>query len=103
MDRPGIQSGPGDSQARQPGHHVPVPDFGVPGPASEARWRYASTRLRRTLAAGGAVALQCHGRIGHTGTFTARLLIEARADPGEAVELVRASRPGAIETAEVGR
>lgn len=81
-------------------YHVPVPDFGVPGPEAEARWRYASIRVRRILSQGGAAILHCRGGLGRTGMCAARLLIDAGSIPDDAVRRVRHARPGAIETAE---
>lgn len=52
------------------------------------------------LARGDKVLIHCRGGLGRTGVVAARLLIEAGTEPDLAAKLVRAARPGAIETWE---
>jgi ADP-ribosyl-[dinitrogen reductase] hydrolase len=66
-------------------HHVPIADFGVPDQKAEARWRYASLRLRRDLSQGGAAVFHCRGGLGRTGTLAARFLIDMGENPESAV------------------
>lgn len=74
----------------------PIPDYGIPSPVSQpgAMLEPATATLR----AGGAVLVHCHGGKGRSGMIAARLLVLAGATPAEAIHLVRAARPGAIET-----
>jgi len=78
--------------------HLPIPDFGVPGPSFEAEWPMQSERLRTILHSGENVLVPCKGGLGRAGMIAARLLVELGAEPNEAIARVRASRPGAIET-----
>jgi hypothetical protein len=77
----------------------PIRDFGVPAP-EEPVWPPLAAALHAFLNAGGRVLLHCHGGKGRSGMVAARLLVERGIAPAGALALVRAARPGAIETAE---
>ncbi|MDR7127086.1 ADP-ribosylglycohydrolase family protein, partial [Pseudotabrizicola sp. 4114] len=79
-------------------HHVPIPDLSVPTPKYMARWRELSPHLHRILENGGRVLVHCRGGLGRAGTIAALLLVERGRPASEAMTLVRAARPGAIET-----
>ncbi|MDW8123592.1 MAG: hypothetical protein RMJ04_02325 [Geminicoccaceae bacterium] len=79
--------------------HAPIPDFAAPDAAFERRWRTRAPLLRDLLRARAGVALHCRAGLGRSGTIAARLLVELGIAPEEAIARVRASRPGAIETA----
>ena len=81
-------------------YHLPIKDVGIPGKSFEPAWNYIGTRLRRMLADGERIVLHCKGGLGRTGTIAARLLIELGEEADSAINRVRASRPGAIETQE---
>ena len=80
--------------------HVPIIDYGVPGPAFEAAWPALSTDLHQLIDDGKRVLIHCHGGIGRSGLISARLLVDRGLSPAAAVAAVRSVRPGAIETAE---
>lgn len=80
--------------------HWPIQDFGVPDEAFEAAWPERSLALRSLLACGGRVLIHCMGGLGRAGMVSARLLVETGMDADRAVSMVRAARPGAIETRE---
>lgn len=79
-------------------HHFPVPDLEVPTHEAMTHWRELSPRLHRILENGGRVLIHCHGGLGRAGTMAALLLVERGRPASEAMALVRAARPGAIET-----
>ena len=79
-------------------HHLPIRDGGTPDMGFELHWHYVGLRLRHQLANGGRVLLHCRGGLGRTGMIAARLLVELGHTAGEAISVVRAVRPGAIET-----
>ena len=79
-------------------HHLPIRDVDIPDDLFEGLWEESGRRLRQALADGGRVVLHCRGGIGRTGTIAARLLTEFGVSPKEAIRMVRAARPGTIET-----
>ncbi|WP_372922954.1 ADP-ribosylglycohydrolase family protein, partial [Roseovarius sp.] len=79
-------------------HHFPIPDLDVPTPKAMEDWRELSPRLHRILENGGRVLVHCRGGLGRAGTIAALLLVERGRPAGEAMTLVRATRPGSIET-----
>ncbi len=80
--------------------HLPIVDMSVPDMAFEHAWRDdAGPRLHALLAAGRDIVLHCRAGRGRTGMIAARLLVEAGTPPDAAIRIVRAARPGAIETA----
>jgi protein-tyrosine phosphatase len=81
-------------------HHLPIRDFGVPDAAFEDAWRRVGPRLCRELEAGERLVIHCYAGRGRAGLVAARLLIEFGEPPERAIALVRAVRPGAIQTAQ---
>ncbi len=77
--------------------HLPVEDFAAPSPEQIARGVEAVVKAQ---AAGEAAAVHCGGGLGRTGTLLACCLV-SRDGLGarEAIERVRFSRPGSVETA----
>jgi len=54
--------------------------------------------IRERLRGGDNVVVHCRGGLGRTGTIAACVLVARGVEPDEAMRLVRASRPGAIES-----
>ena len=79
-------------------HHLPIPDMAVPSARFEAGWQRSGETIRACLRDGFDVLVHCKGGLGRAGTIAARLLVELGSTPEEAVQAVRAARPGAIET-----
>lgn len=78
--------------------HLPVPDFGVPDAAFEARWPEVRRIALAALAGGGRVLVHCKGGCGRSGMVMLRLMIEAGERPEAALKRLRQARPCAIET-----
>ena len=78
--------------------HLPIVDVSIPDTGFETQWHTAGPSLHRLLQSGGRCVLHCKGGLGRTGTIAARLLVEFGMEPQAAIEAVRQSRPGAIET-----
>lgn len=83
--------------------HGAIPDMQPPGPEFDRCWREHASQLHAVLDAGGAAALHCWSGRGRTGTVAARILMERGSSVQDAIRLVRACRPGAIETEEQER
>jgi ADP-ribosyl-[dinitrogen reductase] hydrolase len=80
-------------------HHLPIRDVSVPNGLFETLWIYSGHRLRTMLASGATVLVHCRGGLGRSGMIAARLLVEMGAKADDAIQRVRMTRPGAIETA----
>ncbi len=76
--------------------HLPIPDFSPPSP--EARDR-AMEFIDGHLTEDRGVLVHCGAGYGRTGTILACFLVHCGVHPEEAIDLVRISRPGSIETA----
>lgn len=83
--------------------HGAIPDRQPPGPDFDLWWNEQAAQLHSLLDTGGVVALHCWAGKGRTGTVAARILLERGSSIHEAIRLVRACRPGAIETEEQER
>lgn len=79
-------------------HHLPIPDVSAPCARFEVQWQQHGAGLRSLLRHGFKVLVHCKGGLGRAGTISARLLAELGTAPVEAIAMVRAVRPGAIET-----
>lgn len=77
--------------------HFPIPDAWVPSDAGATRTLV--DRLLRALQRGDDVVVHCWGGLGRAGTIAAACLVARGAAPAEAIALVRATRPGAVQTA----
>ncbi|WP_127114615.1 phosphatase domain-containing putative toxin [Shimia sediminis] len=78
--------------------HLPIRDFGAPGPEVQARWADASAQARAALAAGGRVLAHCYGGCGRSGMALLRLMVEMGEDGPAALKRLRQVRPCAVET-----
>jgi ADP-ribosyl-[dinitrogen reductase] hydrolase len=90
---PGLLASAGIALYRAPlsAQQVPAADF-------ESAWRKIGPRLREILWQGGKVALHCRDGKERTGLVAARLLVELGCHPLDAINRVRAARPGAIDS-----
>ena len=78
--------------------HLPVADFGVPGPDVAALWPGVSAQALATLSGGGKVLVHCMGGCGRSGMAVLRLMVDAGETPTGALIRLRAVRPCAVET-----
>jgi protein-tyrosine phosphatase len=78
--------------------HLPVPDFGVPGPEVNAAWPEAAATALAVLAGGGRVLVHCHGGCGRSGMAALRVLIAGGLPQDQALARLRQARPCAVET-----
>jgi ADP-ribosyl-[dinitrogen reductase] hydrolase len=80
-------------------YRLPIEDGGIPDATFEKMWKTAGAQLRAEARRGGKILIHCKGGLGRSGMIAARLIVELGATtPEVAIRLVRASRPGAIET-----
>jgi atypical dual specificity phosphatase len=75
--------------------HLPVEDFHAP---SQDQLVEAVMAIRSAVASGARVAIHCAAGLGRSGTVAAAYLVSLGREWREAVNTVRAARPGAIET-----
>lgn len=78
--------------------HLPIPDVSVPDAVFEHQWEAVGPDLMSRLRAGFDIVVHCKGGLGRAGTIASRLMAELGVAPADAVKIVRAARPGAIET-----
>ncbi|MDQ2094029.1 phosphatase domain-containing protein [Rhodalgimonas zhirmunskyi] len=79
-------------------YHLPVKDYGTPGPEFMAHWDEASRNVRRALKGGGRVIVHCKGGCGRSGMVALRLMVECGEDRFAALNRLRALRDCAVET-----
>tara|TARA_R110002167_G_scaffold137097_3_gene323951 strand:- start:10145 stop:10654 length:510 start_codon:yes stop_codon:yes gene_type:complete len=77
--------------------HLPVADDQVPQADFDAVWPTAMAQMSDWLAAGKTIAIHCKGGSGRTGLIAVRILIELGIGRNEAIKLVQALRPKAIQ------
>ena len=78
--------------------HMPIPDYGVPDKAQQAKWPMLSTAARTALRGGGRVLVHCMGGCGRSGMVALRLMVEAGEPASAALARLRHVRPCAVET-----
>lgn len=75
---------------------LPIPDMGAPASVGRARTLVESIveRMERR----GTVVVHCLGGLGRSGTVAACVLAARGREAGEALQMVRRARPGAVQT-----
>jgi ADP-ribosylglycohydrolase/protein-tyrosine phosphatase len=79
--------------------HLPIRDVDVPDQRFERAWSIAGPEIHDRIQKGEKIVIHCRGGLGRTGLVAGLILVERGCDPRKAVQIVRATRPGAIETA----
>lgn len=82
-------------------YHVPLSVGALPDAEFDRTWTPIGLRLHEILRSGGKVAIHCRDGRERAAMITARLLIEMGCKPLDAINRVRAARPGTLELAEV--
>ena len=82
-------------------YHVPLAVGALPDAEFDRTWTPIGLRLHEILRSGGKVAIHCRDGRERAAMITARLLIEMGCKPLDAINRVRAARPGTLELAEV--
>lgn len=77
--------------------HLPVADEQVPLDDFASAWGQARERIRVLLGEGRSIAIHCKGGSGRTGLIAARILIDRGLPCPEAIAMVQALRPKAIQ------
>ncbi len=80
--------------------HHPLKDMSVPDETFMVNFAETQDDLIEILKSGGNIALHCMGGLGRSGTIAALLLLKLGFGARNSIEMVRSSRPGAIETKE---
>ena len=80
--------------------HLPIADFGAPGPDTAAKWPAVEVKALNVLARGGKVLTHCYGGCGRSGMAALRIMVAAGEDWTEALHRLRNARPCAVETQE---
>jgi ADP-ribosyl-[dinitrogen reductase] hydrolase len=78
--------------------HIPITDGDPPDGRFEAVWPVIGREVVMALRAGKRIVINCRGGLGRTGTIACLLLIELGENPQTALDRVRATRPGSVET-----
>ena len=81
-------------------HHHPLKDMTAPNEAFLFDFAETQSTLIDYLLSGEKIAIHCKGGLGRSGTIAAMLLCDIGVSATNSIELVRLSRPGAIETRE---
>lgn len=77
--------------------HLPVADEQVPLADFDRAWQDCHAQIRDLLSADQTIAIHCKGGSGRTGLVAARILIDNGMRRSQAVSLVQALRPKAIQ------
>ena len=80
--------------------YLPIRDMRTPNDRFELKWQREGKRIRTCLRNGERIFLHCFAGLGRTGMVAARILIELGSDPELAIDLVRRTHPGRIQTRE---
>lgn len=80
--------------------HLPICDLGAPDERFESVWVDLWPRLDREFQQGGRVFIHCYAGLGRTCTVAALILMQYGASAIDALRVVRATRPGSVQSVE---
>lgn len=80
--------------------HLPICDMQAPDKRFERSWIDLWPRLDRELRHGGRVFIHCYAGLGRTGTIAALILMQYGFSARDALQQVRAARPGSVQSME---
>lgn len=84
--------------------HLPIRNLREPDERFEIAWPGLFADIDTALGSGGRLFIHCYAGLGRTGTVAARLFMEREGvGAAEAIAMIRAARPGSIETREQER
>ena len=78
--------------------HLPICDMMAPDARFETAWVDLWPRLDRQLREGGRVFIHCYAGLGRTGTVASLILMQYGFSAHDAIQRVRAARPGSIQS-----
>lgn len=81
-------------------HHLPLDPRQIPNPSFEQGWRTLSAPLAAMVRDGGRLVVHCRDGRARAGMVAALLLVELGSAPQDAINRVRAARPGTLDRAE---
>jgi protein-tyrosine phosphatase len=81
-------------------HHLPICDLGAPDERFETVWVDLWPRLDVLFQSKGRAFIHCYAGLGRTGTVAALILMQYGESARDALKLVRAARPGSIQSLE---
>ena len=80
--------------------HLPIRDMMAPDTRFETAWVELWPRLDRQFQEGGRVFIHCYAGLGRTGTVASLILMQYGFSARDAIQQVRAARPGSIQSFE---
>jgi hypothetical protein len=81
-------------------HHLPICDLGAPDERFETVWVDLWPQLDLLFQNKGRAFIHCYAGLGRTGTVAALILMQYGQSARDALRLVRAARPGSIQSVE---
>lgn len=80
--------------------HLPICDMMAPDERFETAWVNLWPRLDRRFQEGGRIFIHCYAGLGRTGTVASLILMQYGFSARDAIQQVRAARPGSIQSFE---